>query len=283
MVTKNEEMKRKLLRYEDVIDENKELLKINDELKLSNSDMHTMNMKLMTRTNDFERENLSFRDQVNELSKRITSMDVNIDKLIDEKVHLENELELHKIEKHKFDEVEQSLTEVSEECSSKAEYMSNVIAELSLANDALKAQKMSMEMELIEQRQENSRLSNQSFMHGIHSTPLLSSTVPVSKTPSLREELREELFDCKEEYLFDDSLQDDNHPDGIAVIATRKSFSENAAQDKFSVITQQCKKKFIEKKSLVSRKLDELMVENSPSGEESDHSKVIMDELNSER
>jgi ABC-type Fe3+-citrate transport system substrate-binding protein len=48
VVTKNEEMKRKLLRYEDVIDENKELLKINDELKLSNSDMHTMNMKLTT-------------------------------------------------------------------------------------------------------------------------------------------------------------------------------------------------------------------------------------------
>ena len=102
VVTKNEEMKRKLLRYEDVIDENKELLKINDELKLSNSDMHTMNMKLMTRTNDLERENLSFRDQVNELSKRITSMDVNIDKLIDEKVHLENELEPHKIEKYKL-------------------------------------------------------------------------------------------------------------------------------------------------------------------------------------
>ena len=122
VVTKNEEMKRKLLRYEDVIDENKELPKINDELKLSNSDMHTMNMKLMTRTNDLERENLSFRDQVNELSKRITSMDVNIDKLIDEKVHLENELELRKIEKYKFDEVEQSLTEVSEERSSKAEY-----------------------------------------------------------------------------------------------------------------------------------------------------------------
>ena len=48
VVTKNEEMKRKLLRYEDVIDENKELLKINDELKISNSDMHTMNMKLTT-------------------------------------------------------------------------------------------------------------------------------------------------------------------------------------------------------------------------------------------
>ena len=48
VVTKNEEMKRKLLRYEDVIDENKELLKINDELKLSNSDMHTMKMKLTT-------------------------------------------------------------------------------------------------------------------------------------------------------------------------------------------------------------------------------------------
>ena len=225
---------------------------------------------------------MSFRDQVNGRSKRFTSMDVNIDKLIDEKVHLENELEPHKIEKYKFDEVERSLTEVSEERSSKAEYTSNVIAELSLANDALKAQKRSMEIKLTEQRQENSRLSNQSFMHGIHSTPLLSSTVPVSKTPSLREELREELFDCKEEYLFDDSLQDDNHPDGIAVIATRKSFSENAAQDKFSVITQQCKKKFIEKKSLVFRKLDELMVENSPSVEESDHSKVIVDELNSE-
>ena len=42
---------------------------------------------------------MSFRDQVNGRSKRFTSMDVNIDKLIDEKVHLENELELHKIEK----------------------------------------------------------------------------------------------------------------------------------------------------------------------------------------
>ena len=38
-------------------------------------------------------------------------MDVNIDKLIDEKVHLENELEPHKIEKYKFDEAEQSMTE----------------------------------------------------------------------------------------------------------------------------------------------------------------------------
>ncbi|XP_057317485.1 inositol 1,4,5-triphosphate receptor associated 2-like isoform X1 [Hydractinia symbiolongicarpus] len=271
-VQENDQLQKKIIKYEKLLDDSKLVAKNYEELKATVMEYHVFKNDLVEKTCQLEKENTSLQAALKEYEDKVSLLDSKLDLLKEEKENLTRDLSIQKQLQTQIQDLTSSKEHIVEESANKSEYMSSMIADLSLANEVLKAQKNNIENELSELKQEVCRNAMLNRFSGIHSTPLLSSTKCDKWPQSLDQELKEGL---------ENSL--DNH---IQPIHDFSDGSDSSSQvknspirDRYTSFAQKCRSKFKEKKELIFDKIEEIVM-NPNTSANVENTSLIFDDLN---
>lgn len=271
-VQENDQLQKQITKYEKLLDDSKLVAKNYEELKATVMEYHVFKNDLVEKTCQLEKENTSLQTALKEYEDKVSLLDSKLDLLKEEKENLTRDLSMQKQLQTQIQDLTSSKEHIVEESANKSEYMSSMIADLSLANEVLKAQKNNIENELSELKQEVCRNTMLNRFSGIHSTPLLSSTKCDKWPQSLDQELKEGLENSLDNHIqpiqdfsdgSDSSLQVKNSP----------------IRDRYTSFAQKCRSKFKEKKELIFDKIEEIVM-NPNTSANVENTSLIFDDLN---
>eukprot|EP00111_Clytia_hemisphaerica_P019884 TCONS_00058646-protein len=285
ILNENDKLKSTIAKHEKLLEENRKVCKSYEELKLTVVEYQNLKNDLIDKTCLLERENNSLQQVLLDYDTKFSRLDASLEAIKEEKVQLTHEVSLQKNLLNQIEDLKTSKECVVEESENKAEYMSALIAELSLANEVLKAQKGSIENELSEVKQDVCRIS---MLNNIQSTPLLSSTRCEPWVPSIRREpwgpsLQEELIaemDSEGE-TFEDNSSVCTHLDfsDASDYSPSMSRKDPTSPKQFSHFAQQCRDKFKEKKQIVFTKIEDI-VKHQETSIDGSRASLIVEDLN---
>ena len=149
IITDNEDLQKKVDKYSKLLCESKVALKGYQQMKSTGFESQNYQMELQEKCSDKEKEVTVLRAIVDKMKKKNLDMNSKFETIKEENIHLIEECSK------------------SKEVTSRSEHMTSMIAELSLANELLVAEKTHTESELIELRE--------TVFHGYSSANLIDS------------------------------------------------------------------------------------------------------------
>jgi len=150
-------MKNKFSKYEQLLEKTKSIEKEYESLKSTVSDYRTTKEELLTRTSQLERENAALQLMIDDYQVSNLSKNAALEEVREENRELLEKLNEQKKLYSDLEVLRDLKQKMVDESSSKSEYMASFIAELSMANEALKAEKNRLEVDLLESKHEISK------------------------------------------------------------------------------------------------------------------------------
>jgi len=273
VINENDYLKAKVVRCEKLLDDGKHVTQGYEELKSTVVEYENLKNDLKNKLFTLEKENNSLQATIQDYELKVNHLDNSVYILKEEKEKLAEDLSTQKKLLNQIEDLKTSHENIVEESATKSEYLASVIAELSLANEVLKAQKTNIESELSDLKQEVCRASMMNgFAGDMVNTPLLSST-KIDWPQSLHQELKAELQNDSDAFR--------SPTRRFPSIGSESSCETSPYKEKYSIIAKQCREKFKEKKEIVITKIDEI-VNGRYKGSEKIDTSIIVDDLNQE-
>eukprot|EP00794_Sanderia_malayensis_P012694 gene12694-13996_t len=246
LTTEIDSMKKKIKKYEHLIEKSRAEEVEFETLKTTVNEYQLTKDELLTKASQLERENQALQRAVEKYQKAEISKIALQQSLEEENRYLLQQLNDQKQLYAELEVLQDLKQKMVDESSSKSEHLSSFIAEMSKANEALKAERNKLQVDLLESRHEISKLTALASPSHTHMRQPIHASTPFQKNAptSLQQELNAELAPASisvspKSHL---SLQSTNKSLESAGGDSDTSIATASSSDKYSTVAQQIKR-----------------------------------------